>query len=195
MKLLSNVLIKLARGGFTDRVLYLDNVPEEMFYELRYPTMYTGQGLQQNQVPDTSKEKVPTLYEALKISQTGDNGIVFDLDNEQAKQRYMILNRYIQSVYTNRDVPADPVVNSVDPQNAAAAALALTQVPRVVLPVLSPTESKNSASGSATASLTASPSVDVEAIKKEAVKEYQEEQRNRMAKAREARKAPIKAER
>ena len=190
MDILSNVLIKLTRGGFTDRVLYLDNVPAEMFYEMRYPMICKGEGLKQAYVPDSARPKELTLYEELKRSQTGDDGIVFDLDNEQAKHRYMILNRYIQSVYTNRNVPVDPVINSTDKSNTAAPALALSQVPRVVLPVLSPAEPISSVPGDTTASMKTS-LIDKDKLKKEAIEEYKQEQRARMAKAREARKAPI----
>lgn len=188
MKLLNNVLIKLSRGGFTDRVLYLDHVPEEMFYEMRHPMICKGEGLKQAYVPDFEKPKEPMLYPELTRSLTGDNGIVFNLDNEQSKQRYLALNRYIKSVYSNREVPADPVVYSIDPSNSAAPALSLDKIPRVVLPVLSPAESP-SVSGSTAVS--EAPSVDVETIKKEAIAEYKKEQQARMAKARESRKAPV----
>jgi len=193
MKLVSNVLIKLTRGGFTDRVLYLDNVPFDMLYEMKHPVIAKGEGMQQHWTADTSAEKIPTLIDCLKLSQTGDKGICFDLDNEQSKTQYMVLNRYIQSVYTNRDIPADPVVNSIDPTSQSAPALELSKVPRVVLPVLSPSEPKNSVTGSTIASSTDAPSVDVDAIKKEAVEQYKKEQKDRMAKARDGRKAPIQS--
>lgn len=191
MKMLTNVLIKLIRGGFTDRVLYIDNVPEDMFYEMRHPRIVKGEGSQQAWVPDMSQPQVPTLYEELKRSQTGDNGIVFDMDNEQSSQRYKQLDRYLKSVYPNTKLPAEPVVNSTDPMNSAAPALQLSQIPRLVLPSLSPSEPKPSEVGSTTSSL------DVDAIKREAVEQYKEQQREeakeRMAKARAA-KEPAKAE-
>lgn len=184
MKILNNVLIKLIRGGFTDRVLFIDNVPEDMFYEMQYPRICLGKGQEQHYEPDLSKEKVSTLYPEITVSQTGDGGLVYDLDNEGSKHRYLALDRYIKSVFPNNKLPAEPVVFSADPQDSSAPALALSQVPRVVLPTLSPV-------GGATASLNESPVLDVEAIKAQAVEEYKQEQKaimdERMAKAREAR--------
>lgn len=184
-KLLNNVLIKLTRGGYVDRVLYIDNVPEELLFEDRHPLVCRGEGQKQAFQPDTEAPKVPTLRENLKRSQTGDNGIVFDLDNEQSKQLYMALDRYIKSVYTNKEIPASPVPNSTDPTSQSAPALELSKVPRVVLPSLSPSAANPVVEGSITASL------DVESLKKEAIREYEMEKamaaKERMAKARAAR--------
>lgn len=189
MKMLNNVLIKLMRGGFTDRVLFIDNVPSEMFYEMQNPRKCVGEGQAQHWVPDFDKEKVPTLYPELQLSQTGDGGIVFNLDNEQSKHRFLALERYIKSVYPVNQVPPEPVVYSTDASDQSAPTLALSQVPRVVLPVLSPTGS-SPATGGTTASLVLDPAA-VEAIKKQAVEEYAaEEQRKlkeRMEKARAGR--------
>lgn len=185
MKLLQNVLIKLIRGGFTDRVLYIDNLPEEMLYELQYPRICVGEGQAQHYIPDTKQPKVMTLYPELRLSQTGDNGIVFDLENEHGKNRFLALDRYIKGMYPFNKLPAEPVVNSTDPMDQAAPALELSKIPRVVLPTLSPSDSKESVVGSTTASL------DVEAIKKQAVAEYEAQQKaeakERMAKARAGR--------
>jgi len=185
MKVLTNVLIKLIRGGFTDRVLYVDNVPAEMFYEMQHPRKCVGENAGQHYVPDMDKPKIPTLYPELVESQTGDKGIIFDLENEHSKNRFLALDRYIKSVFPNNKLPAEPIVNSVDPMDSGAAALELLKIPRVVLPALSPSDSKDSVAGSTM------PDLDVEAIKKAAIEEYEaskkEEARERMAKAREAR--------
>ena len=185
MKLLQNVLIKLIRGGFTDRVLFIDNLPEEMLYELQYPRICVGEGQAQHYTPDMKQAKVMTLYPELRLSQTGDNGIVFDLENEHGKNRFLALERYIKGVFPYNRLPAEPVVYSTDPMDSAAPALELSKIPRVVLPALSPSEDKTPVAGSTTASL------DVEAIKKQAVAEYEAQQKaeakERMAKARAGR--------
>ena len=183
--LIKNVLVKLIRGGRTDRVLFIDNVPQELFYEMKHPVICEGKGQEQHWVPDTSKEKIPTLYPDLEKSQVGDNGIVFNMENENSLQRWLTVDRYIKSMYPSSKVIPQAVVNSVEPKNTAASPLALSDVPRVVLPSLSPSEAKPSVEGVTTASL------DVEAIKKEAIAQYEKEQKEknkeRMAKAREAR--------
>ena len=74
MKLLKNVLVKIMRGGVADQVLYIDNVPEELFYEMRHPRIIIGKEQQQNWGSDTTKPKIPTLYEKLSLSKTGDHG-------------------------------------------------------------------------------------------------------------------------
>ncbi len=185
MKLLKNVLIKLIRGGFTDRVLYIDNLPEELLYEMRHPRICVGEGQAQHWIDDIKQAKVPTLLPELSASQTGDNGVVFDLENEHGKNRYLVIDRYIKSVFPNNRLPAEPIVNSVDPMDSGAAALELSKIPRVVLPALSPSGSQDSVAGDTT------PTLDVEKIKQEAITEYEAMKRNeaseRMAKARAAR--------
>lgn len=185
MKVLNNVLIKLIRGGFTDRVLFIDNVPEEMFYEMQHPRICVGEGQAQHYIADVKQPKVPTLYPELVESQTGDKGIVYDLENEHSKNRYLALDRYIKSVFPNNKLPAEPIVNSIDPMDSGAPALELSKIPRVVLPTLSPSVANAPVVGGTM------PDLDVEAIKKAAVEEYQatqkEEAKERMAKAREAR--------
>ncbi len=184
MKLI-NVMIRLLRGGFTDRVLLIDNVPEDMFYELQHVRKCIGEGAAQRYVPDMDKPKVMTLYPELVASLTGDKSIVFDMENEHSKNRYLALNRYIKSVFPNNQLPAEPVVYAVDPMDQNSPPLPVEKLPRVVLPTLSPSESKDSVVGGTTASL------DVEAIKKAAIEEYQAEEKKkvneRMAKTREAR--------
>lgn len=191
MKLLTNVLMKLIRGGKTDRVLMIDNVPEELFYEMKHPVKCEGKGQEQHWIPDTSKDEVPTLYPEIELSQTGDKGLVFNLDNEQSYQRFMTVDRYIKSVYPSNKVIPQPVPNSVEPRNPAASPLALSDVPRVVLPHLSPSDAQASDAGSTTASL------DVEKIKREAIAEHEAvkkaEAQARMAKARASRTATHKA--
>ncbi len=185
MKLI-NVFIKLIRGGFTDRVLFIDNVPEEMFYEMRHPRKCVGEGQAQHYIEDITQPKIPTLYPELALSLTGDKGIVFDMENEHGKNRYLALNRYIRSVYPNTKVPAEPMVYSVDPMDSASPALPFDKLPRVVLPVLSPSESKDPVTGEATAS-----GFDVEEIKCKAIEEYKAQEdaqvKERMEKARAAR--------
>ena len=187
MKLLSNVLIKLIRGGFTDRVMFIDNVPEDMFYELQHPRVAVGKGQEQHYESDRTQPKIMTLYPELHLSQTGDGGIIFDLENEHSKNRYLTLDRYIKMSFPSNKVPAEPVVHSTDPMDQSAPALELSKIPRVTLPALSPSGSQEPVAGSVTASL------DVEAIKKQAIAEYEaqkkEEARERMATARASRKA------
>ncbi len=184
MKLI-NVFIKLIRGGFTDRVLFVDNVPEDMFYEMKFPRKCIGEGAAQHYVDDVTQAKIPTLYPELSLSQTGDKGIIFDMENEHSKNRYLALNRYIKSVFPNNQLPAEPIVYAVDPMDSNSPILAVEKLPRVVLPTLSPSVVQTPVVGGTTASL------DVEAIKKAAVEEYQAEEKKkvneRLAKAREAR--------
>lgn len=185
MKLIKNVFIKLIRGGFTDRVLFIDNVPEDMFYEMKHPRIAVGKGMEQHWEADLSSPKIPTLYEEIKLSETGDGGLVFEMDNEHAKNRYLALDRYIKMTMPNNVVPVEPVIYSTDPTDPRAPALALSQVPRLVLPSLSPSDGKPSVEGDASTSL------DVESIKREAVEAYKAEEdakvKARMAKARESR--------
>ncbi len=188
-KMLSNILIKVTSGGRADRVLYLDNVPSDMFFEMKHPRKCVGQGQQQHWEPDLDKPKEPTLYEELRRSQTGDDGIVFDLDNEQVKARFTRLNRYIRSVYPANQVPPEAVSYAVDPTDPSSPALALSQVPRAVLPSLSPRGVEPLRDGGL------QPSIDVEAIKAKAVADYLDQQnKERMAKARAARGSADKNE-
>lgn len=181
--LLKDVLIKLMQGGRSDKVLYIDNVPEEFFYEMKHPLTCVGEGQAQHWTLDTSKPKQQTLHQELKASPTGDGAIVFDLDNEPSSQRYLALMRYIKMTYPANQMIPEAVWYSQDYKDPKAPPIALSQVPRVVLPVLSPTETKESANSDST-----TPALDIEAIKKAAVEEHElEKKRERMAKARAGR--------
>ena len=193
MKLLNNVLIKIVRGGHTDLVLYLDNVPEDMFYRMAYPVMAVGVGQQQHWEADTTKPMQPTLHEELSLSQTGDGGIVFDMDKEHAIARYARLKRYIHQQFPANVLPPEPVPNSVEPSNPAASALPKDMIPRAVLPVLSPpsgAQENPSKVALAAGTVGAALNLDVEAIKAQAVAEYKEQEsakvKERLALARAA---------
>lgn len=179
-KLLKNVLLKLARGGHGDRVLFVDNIPEDLFYEMRHPRKVLNQDGKQQWVPDTDKAKVPTLKEHLSLSQTGDGGIVIDLDRIQAGEIWKVVDRYMRSVYPASEKLPVPVSYAQDPTHTASPPRPLSEIPRVVLPVLSPTE--QSVAGSAPSTST----VDVEAIRRQAVEDYKKERTVIAAKAREA---------
>lgn len=186
MAIIKDVLIKLMRGGATDRILYIDNVPEDFFYSMKHPLECVGVGQSQHWEYNAAKDRVKTLHEEIKLSQTGDGGLVFDLDNEPSTQRYLALMRYIKMMYPpNQQIP-DAVSCAVDPKDTKSPAIALSQVPRVVLPVLSPTEANTSLSSNSTA-----PSLDVEKIKQDAIKEHEENRKKelaaKMAKARSGR--------
>lgn len=189
MKMLNDVLVKVARGGNSDLVLIVDNVPEDLFYEMKHPRVVKGEKQNQHWVADKTQAKIPTLYEELSLSQTGDKGVVFDMDNVHAKTRYKALDRYIKSVYPNNQAIPEAISYSSDPTRPSSPALALSQVPRVVLPVFSPAE--QSVSGNAAPSLVTANGGDIEAIKKEAVEAYKAETKEKakakMAKARLAR--------
>jgi hypothetical protein len=120
MELLKNVFIRLVRGGFTDRVIIIDNVPQEMFYELQHPRVAVGKGQEQHWEADRTQTRVMTLYPELSFSQTGDGSIVFDLENEHSKNRYLALDRFVKSVFPNNRLPAEPVVYSTDPMDQSA---------------------------------------------------------------------------
>lgn len=189
MKLLQNVLIKVIRGGFTDRVIYVDNLPEDLIYESKHPMKIEGQGPNQHWVPDFEQPKVMVLREHIYRSQTGDDGVVFDLDNIQSTNHYLAVKKYVDSVNGNARTPFDPVVNSVEPSRPAAPALSLDKIPRVVLPVLSPAGVPSPVTGGTTDS--SATTLDVDSIKRQAVAEYKAEQSEKMAKARASRKAPV----
>lgn len=176
MDVLKEVFIKLMRGGATDRVLYIENVPAEFFYSMQHPIICVGQGAQQHWERDMSSGKVRTLHEEIKMSLTGDGGLVFNLDNEPSTQRYLALMRYIKSKYPPNQLVPEAVSYAVDPKDTKSPLIALSQVPRVVLPVLSPTESQDSLSSNSTTS-----NLDVEKIKADAIKEHEAEKKRKFA--------------
>lgn len=183
-KLLKDVLITLTKAGRTDRVLIIDNIPESLFYELRFPLICVGQGANQNWQPDLKAGKEMKLFEELRLSQTGNGSIVFDMDNEQSLMRWGAVYSYIRNTYPHSKVLPQAVENSVDPKNLAAGPLALKDVPRVVLPVLSPSDLNRPVADGTPESLR------IAEIKKQAVDEYKAAEeakiKERMAKVRAA---------
>jgi len=138
MKLLKNVLLKMSRGGRTDLILYVDNLPEDYLYEMAYPIMYVGKGRENHKEPDLSKPKTPTLRLGVTDSLTGDKGILIDMDREQGQTIWATIDRYIHQMTPPNQRLQAPVANSVQPSKASAAPLPLDKIPRAVLPVLSP---------------------------------------------------------
>ena len=191
-KLISNVLLKIVRGGSNDRVLFIDNIPEELFYKMEHPKKIAGENGSQHWVSDADKDKIPTLHEEIKLSQTGDGGLVFNMQNINAQERYATIERYISANYPSNKTVPKPKPNCIDPSDLRSSALALSDVPRVVLSALSPSVDATDA-GSTTASLIKPADVNIEAIKKQAVEEYEAAKKvaakERMAKARAARQA------
>lgn len=187
-KLLKNVFIKLMREGFTDRVMYIDNVPEDLFYEMKHPKkiqILNNNPQSATWVADLDKDKIPTLKDHIRLSQTGDKGLVFNIANENAKVLYAAVELYIKKMNPLNSI--EPVIFSQDPSNSAAPALALSEVPRVVLSVLSPSE-KSSDAGKTALDLN-----DMKAkLKAEIISELADKKKveasERMAKARAARK-------
>jgi hypothetical protein len=189
MKMLNNVLVKMTSGGRCDLVLYVDNVPFDMFYEMKHPRKCVGQGQQQHWEADTDKPMVPTLHEELRLSQTGDKGIVFDLDNEPSRARFTRLNRYIKQMFPPNQILPEAIPYAVDPTDPSSPALALSQVPRVALPSLSPRGDEPLRESSAASAL------DLEAVKKQAVADYLEQQnKDRMARVRAAKSETVSAD-
>lgn len=194
MKLLKNVLLKLSRGGSTDRVIFVDNLPEDLLYSMQYPKvvalMRKDDTRTQYWTSDTTKPKVMTLHEELKKSPVGDDGIVFNMDNNNAKDRWKAVDSYIKANYPSGKLPPAPKPYSVDPTDPRSAVLPLSEIPRIVLPVLSPSDSSDAGNASAGDSKSES-IVDLDAVKKQAIEEYKKEQKakasERMAKARAAR--------
>ena len=138
MKLLKNVLIRLAVGGRVDKVLYIDNLPEELLYEMQFPRKYVGKGIENHKEPDLTKDKVATLRLGLTDSPTGDKGIVFDLEREQGQTIWGKVEAYIKSMTPRGELPIAPVIYSQEPDKQSAPALDLDKIPKAVLSVLSP---------------------------------------------------------
>lgn len=138
MKLLKNVLIKLVLGGRTDQVLYIDNLPEELLFEMQFPTKYVGKGIENHKEPDLTKDRVPTLRLGLTHSQKDDKGIVFDLEREQGQAIWTKVQEYITSMTPKGELPVKPITNSVDNSKSSSPRLSLDKIPKAVLSVLSP---------------------------------------------------------
>lgn len=193
MKLINDVLVKLIKGGSVDQVMILDNVPEDMFYKMAFPRIAVGKGQENHWEPDQNAAKVLTLHDELSLSQTGDGAIVFDMENENAIDRFKALDRYIRQMWpANKAVP-EFKPNSEDPTDSRARPLLRSDIPRAVLPVLSPpTGALENPSKVADVAGTneAALILDVEKIKAEAIAEYEaklkEAAKEKMAKARAA---------
>lgn len=193
MKLLKNVLLKLSRGGVTDRVIYVDNLPEELLYSMQHPMAVKeaikGDNKSQYWTRDTDAPKEMLLHEELKVSPIGDGGIVFNMENNNAEARWKIVDNYIKANFKGNKLPPAPVPYSINPQDPRAATLPLSEIPRIVLPVLSPvgspTADKQLARDSSNSELS------LESIKQQAIEEYKAEKKKqakeKMAKARAAR--------
>jgi len=143
MKLLNEVLVKLSRGGWTDRVLYISNLPEHLLYDMRHPMKYVGVGVNNRKEPDLSKDKIATLKEGLRMSPSNDNGIIIDTDREHGQTIWKNVWNYVRQMTPPGKIMPEPKVNSIEPSDPKAWPLPFDQIPRAVLTVLSPPSAGN----------------------------------------------------
>lgn len=188
-KFLSNVLVKQVLGGFPDKVLFIDNLPFELIYHMQYPMVVVGEGRSAYWGADASKEKVPTLKPGIEASQI-DDGVVFNLDRGESKDRLDEVLRYINSVWPREKALPEFEFASMDPGQPNSPMRPYAQFPRAVLPLLSPVD-QTMKGDQPSALSTLSLAQLKEELKKEILEETEKQKleaaRERAAKAREAR--------
>jgi len=116
------VLIKEVRGGSADRVFEVAGLPRELLYD--------GDG---------------KIHEGIEVSQTGDGGFVFFTKRGMAKERLVIIDRYIESLYPRTRIlpkrisiartPGDPRSSPMSQPELEERFRAQFQVPFVNLPM------------------------------------------------------------
>ncbi len=196
MEVLNSVLIKEANGSKNgDMVVYIDNLPKNLIYRRTKKMVIDPYDPKQMIVPEyvlsESGKKIPTnafvdeLLPGIEMSPTGDGALVFFTQYNEAKQRLMDIDRYIKMNVPVAERVQERVFYSLQPGVMTSGTIPLSNIPHVVLPapVSPPTkvvQEGNTTSGS------------LESSKKER-KPMTEEQkraaRDRMARAREVRRA------
>lgn len=145
MEVLKNVLIKEVDGSrLGDKVFIIDNLPKSLLYKQAIKLMVDFTTPQQNLVPefqlDERGRKIPTgaktdeLLPGIELSQTGDGGYVFFVQNNEGKMRLADIDRYLQATMPVSERVPVRIPYSSQPGTLSASPRPLDQLPRVVLP-------------------------------------------------------------
>lgn len=196
MEVLKNVLIKEVDGSKVgDKVFIVDNLPKSLLYTKVIKRVIDLESQNQNLIPDfkiVEGRRVPTgamvdeLLPGIEMSQTGDGAYVFFVMNNESKYRLQDIDNYLRAKVPVTERIPQRIPYAVQPGVLTSGPRALSDLPRVVLPepVSPPVQTVQ-------VSDTPSPVLTVPATK--ARKPLTEEQklaaRERLAKAREAKKA------
>ncbi len=199
MEVLKNVLIKEVDGTKVgDKVFFVDNLPKNLLYQkviarVIDPNSPTGDRLVPEYTLAANGQRVPTgrkvdeLRPGIEFSQSGDDAYVFETQYIEAKYRLADIDAYIKSVMpvTERIPAREPYASQ--PGLMSSGTRPLHTLPRVVLPEpVSPPVEQTVQAGA----------LSVVAPEKKARKPMTEEQkqaaRERLARAREIKKAQVK---
>lgn len=191
------VLIKEMTPQGVDKVFVVRNLPKHLLYR-EVPvtvTRYDRDGYTDGtQVPDPSGAKKEDLLDGLEIHKH-DGAICFPVKRQHVREALDNIDRYIDRMFPRDVKPAGRIPYAERPGDMRSNPLPRHRIPVVDVPlpkdaVLEPSSSQVSPR-SQELPVGAGSSLDLEAIKAQAIEEYKEQQkelkRAQMAKAREAR--------
>lgn len=158
MEYLKNILIKEAIGA--DKVFIVDNLPKSLLYETvqkmvlvpthavdysRYePKEVKAYIIRDEEMPDEPRNRKLTgemtdqLLPGIEKSMTGDNGFVFHMEFNEAKERLKAIDAYIRQTLPPLAQVPSRISYAAQAGSFSSPPKPLNQLPRVVLPVAEP---------------------------------------------------------
>lgn len=198
MEVLNSVLIKEANGSKQgDFVIFIDNLPKNLLYRRVKKLIIDPYDQQQKLVPEyvlsENGKKIPTnafvdeLLPGIEMSPTGDGAYVFFTQYNEAKERLKEIDRYVQMNVPVAERVQARICYSLQPGVMTSGTVPLANIPHVVLPApVSPPMDKTIVQEGNTTSGSLKPSKQK---RKPMTEEQKRAARDRMARAREVRRA------
>lgn len=196
MEVLRNVLIKESIG--TDKVFIIDNLPKELIYRKALKMMVDYTNPQQNLVPafemDEKGRKIPTreqvdeLLPGIEKSHNEENCFVFFTDLNEAKERLASIDRYLEASLPQLERIPVRVNYAAQRGLSNSQPIPYSSIPRVVLPELVSPPVLATAQVPAPRDISVPQDPQNQQVQTSAQKEAA---RERMAKARAARKPKV----
>lgn len=186
---LKEVFIKELHESGIDQVFVVKNLPKHLIYR-RVPKLvqridrdgYTDGTL----VPDPSGEMVDGLLDGLEFSQNGDGSIVFPMNRETAKTALKAIDAHIVGTLPRDAVIPTRVDYPLDRTNSRSYAKPMSLIPVVELPI------KEAVPSQVSPEAKASPVEPAPTKKRKLTEEQRQAARERLARAREIKKAQLR---
>lgn len=194
-EILKEVLIKKCGNRLHDQVLIIENLPRKFLYEQTrkmVPRVDRDGWMDGTMQVSPDKELVWTLLTGIDKSQAGDGGYCFWMGDQESENRLKDIMRYVEGVFP-RDQRIPVFVDNAQLRGEAnTGPIALSQIPRVSLPIEKVSPAPAPALSTYPQVSSQEPSGILKSGKRAPLSSERKEQlRANLAKAREARKAKV----
>jgi hypothetical protein len=139
---MKEVLVKVITGSGCDRVLVIENLPKRFIFEKvqKMAPLFVQNSAGMKIATEASipvfGEYEEALKEGITLSQTGDGGYVFNLNENKSVELFKELDNYVKRNLPRDHERVEAVPYATDPSSALSGPIPYSAIPRAKLPVL-----------------------------------------------------------